>query len=63
MDMGVMAAWKSHFRHTFLNDMIVTMEAREDCKRTAILNKSKAGMKGISEGHDPNMFDVSERVS
>ena len=63
MDMGGISAWKSRYRHTLLRDMIVTMETREQRKRMAITNKLKAGMRGLSEGHDPYMLDVSELVA
>ena len=63
MDMGIIAVWNSHYRHTLLRDMIIIMETREEWKRMAIVNKLKAGMKGLSEGQDPHMLDVSELVA
>ena len=63
MDMGVIAAWKSNYSLKVLNDIIVTMETQDERKRMDILNKLKAGMKVISEGHDPHTLDVSELVS
>ena len=62
-DMGVISAWKSRYHHTLLRDRIVTMETREQRKRMAIMNKLTAGMRGLGEGHDPHMLDVSELVA
>ena len=63
MDMGIIVAWKARYRHTLLRDMIVTLDTREERKKRAIANKLKRGMKGLDEGHDPHMLDVSEIVA
>ena len=63
MEMSVIAAWKSHYRHTLLRDMIITIETREERKRMAIVSKLKVGMKGLSEGHDLYVLDVSECIA
>lgn len=62
MDMGVIAAWKADYRHTLLRDMIMTMEKREQRKQMSIANELKACMKGLNEGHDPHILDVSEII-
>lgn len=60
MDMFIIAAWKALYRHTLLQNLILNMETREQRKCLAIANKVKAGLKGLTEGHDLHMLDVSK---
>ena len=57
MDLGVIAEWKAHYRRNLLVEMmddIENQEARRDQNK-----KRPGGMKGLAEGYDPHMLDVS----
>lgn len=57
MDLGVIAAWKAHYRRNLLVEMMEDIEnqqARRDQNR-----KRPAGMKGLADGYDAHMLDVS----
>lgn len=43
--------------------MIVTFEMREERKMLATHNKLQPGMKGLKEGHDLHMLEVSELLA
>ena len=56
MDQGVIHEWKAIYRRNSLGEMmkdIETQKQRRDEKKKA------AGMKGIADGYDPHMLDVS----
>lgn len=60
MDQGVIAAWKANYRMRYLTEMLENIETLNE-RREA--NKSKKnGMKGMEEGYDPHMLDVSRLV-
>ena len=63
IDMGFIASWKVQYRHTLLRDMIMTPETRPERKHMPIDCSLKSGMKGLNEGHDQHMLDVSEMVA
>lgn len=57
MGQGVIAAWKAEYHSLFLKELPSGIETVG--QRRAENKKKKAGMKGMDEGYDPHMGDVS----
>lgn len=57
MDLGVIAEWKALYRRNLLIELMDDIENQETLREQ---HKSKAnGMKGLAEGTDPHMLDVT----
>lgn len=61
MDQGVIAAWKAKYRFRYLTELLENKESQQ-ARRERSKNR-KAGMKGMEEGYDPHMLDVSRLVA
>lgn len=57
MDQGVIAAWKAEYRLLYLKESLEDIETQEQRRQQNI--GKKAGMKGMEEGYDPHMLDVT----
>ena len=58
IDMGVIATLKAKYKSRLLKKILHAIEERENLRNAA--KGMKAGMKGLDEGHDPHMLDVTE---
>lgn len=60
MDLGIIAAWKVRYCWMLLRKIVLDIETRQQRRES---NRALiAGMKGIDEGHDPHLLDVSKMV-
>ena len=60
MDLGIIAAWKVHYRQHMLCRIVADLEDRMQ-RREKSSNKP-AGTKGMAKGYDPHMLNVAELV-
>lgn len=60
MDLGIISAWKAHYRRLMLRDVMDDLETRMERRQH---NWGLApGMTGLAEGYDPHMLDVTHLV-
>lgn len=60
MDMGIIAAWKKLYRYEMLHQILKDVETRQKRREDSIA--MPPGMRGLSEGFDPHMLDVTNLV-
>ncbi|PXF44914.1 Tigger transposable element-derived protein 6 [Gracilariopsis chorda] len=58
MDMGVIATLKAKYKSKLLRKILSTVEDKKQLRQAA--KNMKPGMKGLDEGHDLHMLDVTE---
>lgn len=60
MYMGVISTWKRNYRIVLLRNLLLDIETRSERKLQNV--GLKPGMKGMKEGYDPHLLDVTTMV-
>lgn len=60
MDMCIIAAWKKRYLYHILRQIMSELESRQELRDNC--SSVLAGMRGMTEGFDPHILDVTSMV-